>query len=281
MGEKNKPLFELGTCRLGFAVVRVDAPSLSSETSPAGAAVYTVDRFFLFPRRSRFDSAEFAMAARRTERFTDHATMPRQARTANPMNPSMAPTAMKTVPSGVLDVCMYGAFAIGGTVTMGPLVVVEAENVVVGADDVVVVLSVVEEVVEVVEEVVEVSDEVVVVESMLVVVVELEDVVVLVVLSEVDVDVEEVVDSVVDSVGDGEVSVTLGMISVVERSAVGWAAVSFVVSPLGSADTRATLVRTSKKRSRTGEWAPQSPLRRSRMVSARKQSNRLVSPQRV
>lgn len=147
------------------------------------------------------------MAARRTERFTDHATMPRQARTASPMNPSIAPTAMKTVPSGVLDVCMYGAFAMGGTVTMGPLVVVEAENVVVvvGTDDVVVVLSVVE---------VEVSDEVVV-GSMLVVVDELEDVVdvvLLVVLSDVEVDVEDVVDSVVEA----EVSVTLGVVSVVE-----------------------------------------------------------------
>lgn len=146
------------------------------------------------------------MAARRTERFTDHATMPRQARTASPMNPSIAPTAIKTVPSGVFDVCMYGAFPIGGTVTMGPLLVVEVEDVVVvvGTDDVVVVLSVVE-----------VSDEVVVVGSMLVVVDEVEDVldaVVLVVLSDVEADVEDVVDSVVDAV----VSITLGVVSVVE-----------------------------------------------------------------
>jgi hypothetical protein len=35
------------------------------------------------------------------------------------MKPSAAPTAMKTVPSGVLVVCMYGAPAVGGTVTMG------------------------------------------------------------------------------------------------------------------------------------------------------------------
>lgn len=210
MGEKNNPLFELGTRRLGLTLARVAAPSFSSETSPAGAAVYTVDRFFRLPRKRRFDSEECAMAARRTERFTDHATIPRQARTASPINPSIAPTAMKTVPSGVFVVCMYGAFAVGGMVTMGPLVVVEVEveddvedvDVVVETDDVVVVvLSVVE---------VEVSDDevVVVVVSMLVVVVESEDVV-LVVLS--DVDVEDVV-SVVEAV----LSVTLGVDSVVE-----------------------------------------------------------------
>lgn len=209
MGEKNSPLFELGTRLLGLTLARVAAPNFSNETSPAGAAEYTVDRFFRLPRRRRFDSEECAMAARRTERFTDHATIPRQARTANPMNPSIAPTAMKTVPSGVLDVCMYGAFAMGGTVTMGPLVVVEAENVVVvvGTDDVVVVLSVVEVV----------SDEVVVVGSMLEVVDMVDelddvvDVVLLVVLADVEVDVEDVVGSVVEA----EVSVTLGVVAVV------------------------------------------------------------------
>lgn len=59
------------------------------------------------------------MAAFRTERLTDHATIPRQARTARPRKPSTAPTAMKSVPSGVFDVCMYGASASGGTVTTG------------------------------------------------------------------------------------------------------------------------------------------------------------------
>lgn len=59
------------------------------------------------------------MAAFRTDRFTDHATIPRQARSARPTKPRTAPTAMKTVPSGVSDVCMYGASASGGTVTTG------------------------------------------------------------------------------------------------------------------------------------------------------------------
>jgi hypothetical protein len=59
------------------------------------------------------------MAALRTERLTDQATIPRQASTARPKKPSTAPTAMKTVPSGVSEVCMYGALVSGGTVTMG------------------------------------------------------------------------------------------------------------------------------------------------------------------
>lgn len=207
MGEKNSPLFELGTRRLGLTLARVAAPSFSSETSPAGAVVYTVDRFPRLLRRSRFESEECAMAARRTERFTDHATIPRHARTASPISPSIAPTAMKTVPSGMFDVCMYGAFSMGGTVTMGPLVVVEVESVavVVVETDVVVVLSVVD-----------VSDEeVVVVVSMAVVEVESDDVA-LVVLSDVK-DVVSVVEAVV-----------LGVLSVVEGSAVVWAAVSVV-----------------------------------------------------
>lgn len=58
MGEKNSPLFELGTRLLGLTLARVAAPNFSSETSPAGAAVYTVDRFLRLPRSSRFDSEE-------------------------------------------------------------------------------------------------------------------------------------------------------------------------------------------------------------------------------
>lgn len=46
------------------------------------------------------------MAARRTERFTDHATIARQASKVRPMRPKAAPTAMKTVPSGALLSCM-------------------------------------------------------------------------------------------------------------------------------------------------------------------------------
>lgn len=49
----------------------------------------------------------------------DHATIARHARTDNPMNPSPAPTAMKTVPSGKLDCCIYGALEVGGTVAAG------------------------------------------------------------------------------------------------------------------------------------------------------------------
>lgn len=209
VGEKKRPLFELGTRRLGLTLARVAAPSFSSETSPADAAVYTVVPLFLrLPRKRRLFSEECAMAARRTERLTDHATIPRQASTASPIRPRMAPTAMKTVPSGVFVVCMYGAFAVGGMVTTAaPVVVVEDED---EDEDVVVVET--EDVVVVSEEVeVDVSDDEVVVVAMLVVDVDVDDDdvdVVEVVVS--DVDVEDVV--LVEAV----VSLTLGVLSVVE-----------------------------------------------------------------
>lgn len=206
VGEKNNPLLALGPRRLGFTLERVPGRSFSSETSPAGAAVYTVARFFRLPRSSRFESADCAMAARRTERFTDHATMPRHASNASPMSPRMAPTAMKTVPSGMFVVRMYGAFAVGGTVTMGPLAGVEEE--------VDVVLSVV-----VVEVEVEVDDVVVVVVAILVVLVVVDGVGVVVsdvVVGAVEVGVVEVGDNsdVEDGVSAGEavVSVTLGVV---------------------------------------------------------------------
>lgn len=75
--------------------------------------------FLLFERRRPFDSDERVIAAWRTERFTDHATMPRHARIASPIAPRTAPTAMNRVPSGMLDFCIYGASAVGGTVTTG------------------------------------------------------------------------------------------------------------------------------------------------------------------
>lgn len=208
VGEKNNPLLALGPRRLGFTLERVPGRSFSSETSPAGAAVYTVARFFRLPRSSRFESADCAMAARRTERFTDHATMPRHASNASPMSPRMAPTAMKTVPSGMFVVRMYGAFAVGGTVTMGPLAGVEEE--------VDVVLSVV--VVEVEVEV-EVDEVVVVVVAILVVLVVVDGVGVVVsdvVVGAVEVGVVEVGDNsdVEEGVSAGEavVSVTLGVV---------------------------------------------------------------------
>lgn len=173
----------------------------------------------------RLFSEEWARAARRTERFTDHATIPRQARTARPIKPRIAPTAMKTVPSGVFDVCIYGAFAVGGMVTMAPPVDVEDED-----EDVDVVVVETEDVVVSEEVEVEVSDVVVV--DMVVVDVEdvedvdVEDVVVEVVLSEVVVEVLSV---------EVVLSVTLGVLSVVEGSAVVWASV--VLSAAGTAET--------------------------------------------
>jgi hypothetical protein len=45
--------------------------------------------------------------------------MIRQRRTPRPRAPRMAPTAMKTVPSGALECCMKGAFLVGGTLGAG------------------------------------------------------------------------------------------------------------------------------------------------------------------
>lgn len=163
------------------------------------------------------------MAARRTERFTDHAIIARHASRVRPIRPRAAPTAINTVPSGAALSCMYGAFAIGGTVTIAAAVVEEEEEdvVVVETDDVDVLVS----------EVVEVSDEVVVV-SMVVLVDDEE--VVLVVLSEVDVDVD---------VDEDEVSVVVAavvlVLSVVEGSSVVLAA-SVVSVDVLSAGTAAT-----------------------------------------
>lgn len=197
------------------------------------------------------------MAARRTERFTDQATIPRQARTASPIKPSMAPTAIKTVPSGVFVVCKYGAPAVGGTVTTGAAVEVDDEDVDVVVvetdDDVVVELSV--------EEEEEVSDvEVAVVESMLVDVSEDSDEVVTV----FSVDVVEV-GSVVAAV----VSVTLGVLSVVEGSSVVWAAsvvASAVLSSFFCADAQATMKTSRNKTVNNFGWAFPSLGVKSRMM---------------
>jgi len=70
-------------------------------------------------RKSAFVSARSGLAARFTARWSDQATRPRHARTAMARNPRNAPTTMKTVPSGRLDTCMYGAFAVGGTDASG------------------------------------------------------------------------------------------------------------------------------------------------------------------
>lgn len=61
----------------------------------------------------------WAMAARLTERCSDHATMPRHASTAAPKKARMAPTQMNTVPSGRSDFCINGALAVSGIFCSG------------------------------------------------------------------------------------------------------------------------------------------------------------------
>jgi hypothetical protein len=48
-------------------------------------------------------------------RWRDQTTSPRHRITDIAKKPRMAPTMMKTVPSGSLDCCMNGALAVGGT----------------------------------------------------------------------------------------------------------------------------------------------------------------------
>ena len=139
----------------------------------------------------RLDSEACITAARRTERFTDHATIARQASRVRPISPSAAPTAMNTVPSGALLSCIYGALDIGGIVTIAPLVVVVVEEEEEDVDDVVVVET--EVVVVLLSDVVEEEEEDVVVVSMVVVVEEEEEVLVV----ELDVDFEVVEEAVV------------------------------------------------------------------------------------
>lgn len=56
----------------------------------------------------------WAIAALSTERCSRQATTPLHMRTAAPNAPRMAPTAMNTVPSGMVDRFMNGASLTGG-----------------------------------------------------------------------------------------------------------------------------------------------------------------------
>lgn len=95
----------------------MDGDVIGYDAEAAAAAVAVLLFFFL--RRNLFDSNALSIAARRTDRFTDHATSARQARTARAIAPNAEPTAMKRVPSGVFDLRKYGAPSMGGTVTTG------------------------------------------------------------------------------------------------------------------------------------------------------------------
>jgi hypothetical protein len=61
----------------------------------------------------------WAIAARLTERWSDHATRPRHASTAAAAKARIAPTQIKTVPSGRSDFCMKAAPAVSGTCMTG------------------------------------------------------------------------------------------------------------------------------------------------------------------
>jgi hypothetical protein len=59
------------------------------------------------------------MAARLTERWRSRLTMRRHSKMARRKAPRMAPTAMKTVPSGARECCIKGAFSVGGIAAAG------------------------------------------------------------------------------------------------------------------------------------------------------------------
>jgi hypothetical protein len=61
----------------------------------------------------------WAIAARLTERCSDQATSDRHRSTQAPRNPRIAPTQIKTVPSGRLDFCIKGAAFVLGTTIAG------------------------------------------------------------------------------------------------------------------------------------------------------------------
>jgi hypothetical protein len=104
-----------GACLLSFPVGAdnrsndiVLAPNAPPPYGPDGLDSLSMESF-------RCD----AIAALRTLLCSDQATRPRHVRTAAPMKPRMAPTTMKTVPSGRFDRCMNGAPAVHGTIGVG------------------------------------------------------------------------------------------------------------------------------------------------------------------
>lgn len=76
----------------------------------------------LFPGMADMDLTSailWAMAARLTERCSDHATRPRHTINAAPKKARIAPTQMKTVPSGRSDFCIKSAPDVSGTFWSG------------------------------------------------------------------------------------------------------------------------------------------------------------------
>ena len=119
VGEKKRlPRAEDGVLGAPFALARnlsrvnVD-PGPGLKYGPADLPLFARGS----PTREYLDDC--AIAALLTDRCSDQATRPRQARTSRPIKPRAAPTHMNTVPSGRDDFCMKGASAVGGTVGAG------------------------------------------------------------------------------------------------------------------------------------------------------------------
>ena len=69
--------------------------------------------------RRMVEVLESSRRIRWTDRRSDQATMARQTIATRAKKPRAEPTAIKTVPSGRLECCMKGAFAVGGTLGAG------------------------------------------------------------------------------------------------------------------------------------------------------------------
>lgn len=124
VGEKNSPCCGADDCLLSWSSLNgfMGFPALVSASRdmllpfsysllyacfpvPYMAPLFQVGPLFSGPRSE-------ARAARLTDRLMLHATRPRQSSTQAPMKAKTAPTAMNTVPSGMVDFCMNGAAAV-------------------------------------------------------------------------------------------------------------------------------------------------------------------------
>jgi hypothetical protein len=129
VGEKNSDEADLpggvppGACAKGLAILELPigaAARWSRDMVELAPTTLYMPRFFPGTADMVLISAMFwAIAARLTERCSDHATRPRHASTAAAKKARIAPTQIKTVPSGRSDFCMKAAPAVSGTFMMG------------------------------------------------------------------------------------------------------------------------------------------------------------------
>jgi hypothetical protein len=129
VGEKNNEDADLpggvppGACANGLVLLELPMGAAFKWSRDMVEFAFTtlyMPRFLPGTADMLFISAMFcAMAARLTERCSDHATIPRHASTAAAKKARSAPTHIKTVPSGRVDFCIKAAPAVLGTCWFG------------------------------------------------------------------------------------------------------------------------------------------------------------------